>query len=103
MRYVVRFISGPLGRRFRRWGWAGVTLPVPFWGALVIIWTADRKDWSPEELRHEVLGHVPQIQRMGTAWYLLRIAYEYIRYGHWAAPMEREARSLAGQTKEGDE
>lgn len=100
MRHAVRFISGPLGRWFRKRGWAGVTLPIPFWGALVIIWTSDRHDWSPEELRHEVLGHVPQIERMGAVRYLVRIVYEYFRHGHYDAPMEREARKAAGQADE---
>lgn len=95
LKYATRYIGGPLGRFMRGRGWAGVTLPVPFWGALVVIWTADGKDWNLVELRHEVLGHVPQVARMGAAWYLVRIFYEYIRYGHYDAPMEIEARRLA--------
>jgi hypothetical protein len=90
-RYAVRYIGGPIGRQMRRWGWAGVTLPVPFFGSIVLMWGQEA---NLGELRHEVLGHVPQIARMGTAWYLTRILYEYIRYGHRNAPMEIEARRL---------
>lgn len=91
-RHAVRYINGPVGRQMRRWGWAGVTLPIPFWGALVLIWEPGS---NVIELRHEVLGHVPQIHRMGALWYLTRILYEYIRHGHRDAPMEVEARRLA--------
>lgn len=96
-RHVTRYIGGRPGRLFRRLGWAGVTLPIPFVGALVVIWTTPEQPGDLLELRHEVLGHVPQIERMGAVWYLLRIAYEYARYGHEKAPMEVEARRLAGQ------
>lgn len=95
MRYKTKFIGGPIGKLLRRWTWAGVTLPIPFYGALVLIWTATGNDWSPDELQHEVLGHVPQVARMGAIRYLVRILYEYARYGHELAPMEIEARRQA--------
>lgn len=102
MRYLVRYVGGPIGRWFRKRGWAGVTLPVPFWGAAVLMWDDGRVDllpqevaWRNTELRHEILGHVPQIERMGAVKYLAAILWQYLLYGHYMAPMEIEARRLA--------
>jgi hypothetical protein len=97
VKHAVRFVGGPLGRFFRKRKWAGVTLPVPGWGALVIIWTANGMDWDQEELRHEVLGHVPQIARLGAFRYVVTILWQYARFGHRNATLEIEARKAAGQ------
>lgn len=91
MRHTVRYVNGPLGRWFRARGWAGVTLPLPFYGALVIIWLPPTGEWNVVELRHEVNGHVPQIDEMGTIKYLVTVLWQYARYGHDLAPIEIDA------------
>lgn len=92
LRYATKYIGGPIGRFMRARGWAGVTLPVPFYGALVLMWEPDS---TIIELRHEILGHVPQVARLGTVRYVATILWQYARYGHHSAPMEIEARRLA--------
>lgn len=97
MRCRTKYIGGVLGRAFRSKGWAGVTLPIPFYGALVLIWTTPSELGNILEVRHEVLGHVPQVERLGALRYIVTILWQYVLYGHDKAPLEIEARRLAGQ------
>lgn len=111
MKYRIRFIGGPIGRWFRRHHWAGVTLPVPFWGVVVLLWedgteatlTAEQSIDRRREMRHEVLGHVPQVERMGSVRYLATILWQYAWCGHENAPMEIEARRLADEAHDNQE
>lgn len=101
MNYATRYIGGPIGRTFRRWGWAGCTLPIPFYGALVLMWDADLTNII--ELRHEILGHIPQIERMGAFRYIVTILWQYATVGHEKSAMEAEARRLADAAHEKEE
>lgn len=103
MTSATKFIGGPLGRWFRDRHWSGVTLPVPFYGALVLMWLGRDREWTLIELRHEVLGHVPQVEELfqkygsmiGTCIYVGRALYQYVHYGHINAPFEIDARIRA--------
>lgn len=97
MKVKIRYVGGPIGRWMRARRWAGVTLPLPFLGALVLIWATPEEPGNLLELRHEVLGHCPQLERMGMFMYLVRILWGYARHGHYRSPLEVEARRLAGE------
>lgn len=99
-RYTVHYVEGAIGRLMRKWEWAGVTLPIPFWGALIVMWGDEA---NITELRHEINGHVPQVARLGTIRYLVTILYQYAKYGHWDAPLEVEARRLTAAAHEKEE
>lgn len=87
----------------RRWGWSGVTLPIPFTGALVLIWLPPSKEWNVVELRHEVLGHIPQIREMGTIRYLATVLWQYARFGHAKAPIELDAIRRAEESHQNED
>lgn len=67
---------------------AGITLP-PF-GILV-----ERRADCPGLRAHELV-HWEQYRRFGLVRFYVKILWQYLRYGHDRAPMEREAVERSG-------
>lgn len=102
MRVKTITIGGFIARWFdddKGWDWHGDTIPIPFYGALVIFYGKQEQD----KVDHELLGHVPQVKRfqeqrgqlLGSVMYLVIFTWQYLRYGYEKAPLEAEALKIA--------
>ena len=102
MRVKIITVGGFIARLFdddKGWDWHAMTLPIPWYGVVVVLWGKQEQ----EKIDHEVHGHVPQVKRywakygplLGSLLFKLHFAWQYLRYGYENAPLEREAVALA--------
>ncbi len=92
MMTTIRHVHGPVARFMRSRGWAGITIPLPFRNAYVLMWGES----TGEELLHEG-AHIDQIWRMGSLRWTATILWQYLTKGYRNAALEIEARKAAGQ------
>lgn len=84
-------VSNGFGRWMYRHDWAGFTLPVPFYGAVIFYWLLDSSVPPSARTRRHERTHADQIARYGALGFTVRYFYYLIRYGYSSNPFELSA------------
>lgn len=88
---------------FARWmrrgkrPWGGFTIPVLFFGAVILYWLDDDQIAPHDWVRLHEREHAKQIALMGALCFTAVYLYNRVRYGYRNNPLEVAARRAAGQ------